>query len=499
MLKSKQARRTAAWAAVAFGGVLLGALAPSATAVAAVGAVAGAGGVVPRPFGVVQAPLRVDRCLAPQIGVEPAEQSGQSAPYATYATYGDERLAALVEEGLASNPQVQAAWSAWQASRHRVPQATARPDPMLMLTQHVRPPETRVGPQIAMLSLSQRFPGFGKLDLRGRVASSASVVQEELHQARRGEVVRSIKRAWHDLAFVDRMLAINQESEELLERYEGLARARYAQGFGLQADVIRMQAEYTRALGRRDDLERQRIDVEATLNALLARPAGTPHETVDLAPLPPAPADADALAATGLRDRPEVRAAAQRIESREHAVALARRQRWPDFNVGVVWGALLGRGDPAGRAMPPPDNGQDVFSLTAGLNLPVFGQHYDAGVREAAESVAQACAMYEDAVSEMERSIRSILSSIRSTERQIGLFEDALLPQTEQALYSTEAAYSTGTAGVLDLLDGERRLLDVRLGLARLRTDYMKALADLERAVGSPIGESNAPSGDDMP
>lgn len=487
LLKSTQVRRTAARAAVALGGAFLGALAPLAAAALAANG----------PLGAAQEPLPTARCVAPQVGSDPADPPAQAPPY---STYGDDRLAALIEEGLASNPQVQAAWSAWQASRHRVPQATARPDPTLMLTQHVRPPETRVGPQIAMLSLSQRFPGFGKLDLRGRVASSASVEQEELHQARRAEVARSIKRAWYDLAFVDRALAINRESEELLERYESLARARYAQGFGLQADVVRMQAEYTRALGRRDDLERRRIDVEATLNALLARPAGTPHETVEFAALPPPPTDAeaDALAATGRRARPEIRAAARRIESREHAVALARRSRWPDFNVGVVWGALLGRGDPAGRAAPPPDNGQDVLSLTAGVNLPVFGQRHDASVHEAGESVAQACAMYEGAVDEMERAVRSILSSIRSTERQLGLFEDALLPQTEQALYSTEAAYSTGTAGVLDLLDGERRLLDVRLGLARIRTDYMKALADLERAVGSPVApvaEGDAPPG----
>lgn len=469
--------RSVAWAAVALAGAPLGTLAPSAIATAAVHG----------PVVVLQVPSAAARCVLPAvggIGSEPSIEPGQ-AP--SYATYGDERLAALIEEGLASNPRVRATWSAWQASRHRVPQATARPDPMLMLTQHVQPPETRVGPQIAMLSVSQRLPGFGKLGLRGEVAASAAVERGELHHAERAEFARLVKRAWYELAFIDRALSINRESEELLERYEVLARTRYAQGFGMQADVVRMQAEYTRALSRRDDLERQRIDAEATLASLFARPFETRFDAVETVALPPAPADAEALAAVGRRFRPEVRAAIRRVEGRERAVALARRERWPDFNVGVVWGALLGRGDPAGRAMPPPDNGQDVLSFTAGVNLPVFGQRYDAGVREAFESVAQACAIYEGAVAEMERAVRATLSRIRSTERQLALFEDALLPQTEQALYSTEAAYSTGTAGVLDLLDGERRLLDVRLGLARLGTDYMKAMADLERAVGSPV------------
>ena len=39
-----------------------------------------------------------------------------------------------------------------------------------------------------------------------------------------------------------------------------------------------------------------------------------------------------------------------------------------------------------------------------------------------------------------------------------------------------EAAYASGTAGVLELLDSERVLLDVRLGLAQLRSDYVQGL-----------------------
>lgn len=69
------------------------------------------------------------------------------------------------------------------------------------------------------------------------------------------------------------------------------------------------------------------------------------------------------------------------------------------------------------------------------------------------------------------------------------LFNTTLVPQTQQSLQSAEAAYSTGGLGVLDLLDSERVLLEVRLGLAQFTTDYMKSLADMERALGSPFPE----------
>ena len=40
---------------------------------------------------------------------------------------------------------------------------------------------------------------------------------------------------------------------------------------------------------------------------------------------------------------------------------------------------------------------------------------------------------------------------------------------------------------MLDLLDSERVLLEVQLGLAQLQSDYMKSLAEMERAAGTAV------------
>ena len=42
---------------------------------------------------------------------------------------------------------------------------------------------------------------------------------------------------------------------------------------------------------------------------------------------------------------------------------------------------------------------------------------------------------------------------------------------------------------MLDLLDSERFLLNMRLGLAQYISDYMKSLAEMERAIGAPFPE----------
>lgn len=403
----------------------------------------------------------------------------------TYATHDDRDLAALIEEALARNPGVREAFSTYQAARRRVPQVTTLPDPTLALTQYARTPETRVGPQTAVLSLTQRFPWFGKLSDQGKVAAKQAAVYDELYRARRAEVIRQVKLAYFDLSYIDRALAITDEERKLLSHYETLAQSRYSQGFGLQQAVVKLQAEITRVLNRSRELMRQRVDAEAVLNTLRDRPPHDPVAAVEDLPRPAVEIDTETLYRLGRERRPEATAAFLQIETEEKKVHLARRQYFPDFMLGASWGNVLGRRDEVGRMSPPQGNGKDVYSVTVGVNLPIFRSKYDAGVQEAAERFSASREAYRGVVNQVELSVRSIGFRLTTVEEQVALFERALLPQAEQALRSAEAAYSTGTTGVLDLLDSERVLLDARLGLARLETDYMKGLAEMERAIGT--------------
>ncbi len=406
-----------------------------------------------------------------------------------YTANGDTRLDALITAALERSPDVHRSFSLYQAALQRIPQVTALPDPMLGLSRHVRTPETRVGPQTTLISLSQRFPWFGKLSDQGKVAAKNAAALAELHEASKLEVVRQVKLAYYDLSYIDRAISITQEDELLLKHYEQLAQARYSQGVGLQQGIVKLQAEITRDLNRMTILRSQRVDAEAALNTVRDHPAETPVALVDFPQRPRVKVDLNKLYASGRSARPEVKAAFLDIERNEKRIHLAQRQYWPDVTLGASWGNVRSRNDELGLLSPPENNGKDLYSLTFGINIPLFRSKYDAGVREAAEGFSAARQAYRDTVNRVELSIRSLGFRIQTIQEQIDLFERALLPQAEQALRSTEVAYSTGTVGVIDLLDGERVLLDVRIGLARLATDYMKALAEMERAIGSPFPE----------
>lgn len=403
----------------------------------------------------------------------------------------DPRMGEFVVEVLEANPALAEAWSRYRAALQKIPQVSSMPDPTVTFTGFVRQPETRVGPQTSSLMVSQRFPWFGKLDLEGDMASLEARGQLEAYRALERQLVGDAKEAISELAYVDAALAITREEEERLGRYEELASARYATGNGLQQAVIRIQAEITRIVVRLESLEHDRRTIEARLNLLRGR---RPEEAIapfDLAQLygslRPIVPSLESLYATGERNRPELRARLDEVERSQLALQRARKDYWPDltFSAGVV--NVAPRRDPAGIALPPPGNGRNVLSVAVGINIPLGRDRYRAAELAAVEGIAAERSAYRSTLDTMQYEVRTEVSRIESLESRLQLYDQVLRPQAEAALSATEAAYETASVDSLDLLDAEGVLLEIRLGQARMRADYLRALAGLERALGSPL------------
>jgi len=415
---------------------------------------------------------------------EPVAVAGDAPQF--YAP--EPRLAEYVRTALAANPGVQGSMAGYRAALERVHVAAALPDPMVSAGQALRAVQTRVGPQLDTVAVSQVFPWFGKLDLRGKVATEEAAAVHEMHLARQRDVIAQVKKAFYNLAYIDGALDIGREEQSLLGHYEELAQARYASGQGLQQAVIRIQAEITKVVNRLDTLQQQRETIAARLNTLMNRRPDEPVPAIATPAVPgDVPLDLSELAALGDTRRPEIRTADALVGRGERAVDLARKNFWPDLTVGAAFVNVGDRTDAAGVMQPPPDNGRNAFSLTFGFNVPIRRDKYRADVRRAAEELSAATLHRSEAYNEMAFAVREQVVRLQTLREQLTLVGDVLLPQTDEALRSTESAYETGQVGVLDLLDSERSRLDVRLIQARDVADYLVALADLERAIGAPF------------
>jgi len=383
---------------------------------------------------------------------------------------------------VAHNQGISAAYLAWQADRERVPQATALPDPGFSFTEYLAAVETRVGPQERAFALTQTFPWFGKLNLAGRIAEERASASAAKVAAVFLRVAYRVKKAYFDLAHLGRSTAIAAEHLDLVTRLEEAARARYATGAGSYADVIKAQVELGLLTDHLAELRDRYRPLAAELNAALGRPAGAPV---------PWPTD---LSVTGLSldegellrrlpvENPELVGLHHQTQRFEQARKLAGKQGYPDFTLGLNY-IQTRQIDRDGI----PDNGKDPLLATLSINLPLWRGKYRAAEKEAAGNHLAAHSERQDRESSLTAALEREMFRYRDALRKLDLYGDTLLPKGRQALRATTAAYETGKASFLELVDAQRLLREFELSRARAAADLNIHLAEIERLVGGPV------------
>ncbi len=397
----------------------------------------------------------------------------------------------LVTEVLERNPEIARAERLAVAAEMKAPQVRALPDPVAALSLFVLPAETRTGPQRLSAAIRQKFPWFGKLALREKAALYvAAEARAEVETIRLDKLTETRKLA-HELAFLDAYEAVLTGERSILVRYEKAAQARYAAGTGLQQEIVRIQAQITRTDTRLLEISERRSAVLAQLNRLRDRPSGAPVDALDAND--PREPTFNGMALHGLAGsyRPELAATEARIAAGSALVSLAEKSFRPDITLGLSYTAVERRDDTAARLNPPEDDGDDILALTASLNLPVRRKKLEAGLDEATALRWAAEEEKRAVLADIESTIGDLATRMPLLYEHLTLLETVLRKQAREALRSAETAYSTGKLNAVDLLDAEVVLFEVRIAIARTRTDLAVAWADLERAVGQPIESSS--------
>ncbi len=402
-------------------------------------------------------------------------------------TEDDPWLADLLDEILGLNPELAALKAGAQALDMRPEQAGSLPDPQASITGYLRTPETRVGPVKGKASLSQRFPWFGRRELRAEAEAHAASAAWKRYEARRLELFTDARVLVFEIAFLDQFSVLTHIDGATLSHFEELARARYSSGVGLQQDAIRIQAEITRVETKLLDIAERRASLVASLNALRNRTEHAEIPSLDLPGRPRVDLDIRTLQMTATRRRPEVAAATAEMARTAVRVDLARTENRPDVTFALTYSVVDRRSDPAALLMPPEDDGMDAFGLTVGFNLPIRRKRISAGVNEALEHQTSAEELRRDAVNRIQRDVEDLTTRIPLIHNQLDLLDKVLVRQSEESLRSVEAAYGAGSVNALDLLDAERMLIGARTAVARTRADYAIAVARLEGAIAGPL------------
>ena len=387
-------------------------------------------------------------------------------------------LRELLKEAAERNPEIIAAKNKWQSAKDIIGARGALPDPQLSFNQYVESVETRVGPIKRAYGLKQKLPFYGKRGLKAEIATKEAEALKASYETVRQEVVRRIKIAYYDLFYLNRIIDITDNEKQILKRFEQIAMIKYETGKGSQQNILKIQVEISRLEDRLLTLVNRKETVEARLNTLLDRPSD--HAVKK--PVQPELRDFFYIKQELIRmardHRPELKMGDAWIEKSDRALILAKKDYYPDLTIGANYIEI-----DDGPLMVS-DNGQDAFNVVFSINIPLWRKKLSSQVQSATKMVTAQKNTYKSILNQTLFEIEDNLFKIETARETTNLYRNVLIPQAEQSLESAEVGYITGVVNFLDLLDAERVLLKIQFGYWKSYTDYVKRIADMERAVG---------------
>lgn len=356
------------------------------------------------------------------------------------------------------------------------------PDPVISFSALNLPVDTFDLAQENMTQLqggiSQDIPFPGKLALREQTATyQAEAAVYDVTEAR-WHLLRDVKQHWWALFYLDRALDIISTNQQLLRQFVQIAQTKYVVGQGLQQDVLLAQLELSKLLDNEIKLTGARNKTRAQLNALLNRSADQavliPKEVSSHLPALLTESDlfqqAENSRALLASNRESINAAQSRLE-------LAKKDIYPDFNVGAYYG---GRSDTLSGQQRA-----DFLSLKLSMTVPIFAasKQHKAVDQRSSELMQQRYAL-QDQWNQVRTDISIAYSDFQQTKNQVVLYDSGIIPQARQTVASMLAGYQVNKVNFLNLVRSQITLYNYETQYWKAFTEANQALAQLTAVVG---------------
>jgi outer membrane protein, heavy metal efflux system len=387
----------------------------------------------------------------------------------------------LISEALAQNPQLQAARNRAAAAKTRIKQASAWEAPQIGVDFYQTPVQSFPNPVKDGMEtdyfIQQMIPFPGKLSAMGEVSRhSAAMLEQDIRITER-KIIRELKTAYYELYLLQQKILINRENQSLMQKFIAGALKQYEGGMGNQSDILRAQTEFSLLLNEETILHSELQSVEAMIHTLLNHPVYTPLGSVAEIRPDSISWTAEQLQSLAFTNRPDLIAMNYNIDMNKADLVSSRREYYPDVMARLMYKNMT-------------DTEHDFWSLMIGMDIPLAfwsGNKFKYKAEENRLKVAEAEDQLQTMKNMVSYEIRNTLLTLQTRYGSLNMYRKTLVPQSEQTLQSTLAAYQTGKTEFLMVLDAYRMLLMARQEYHMSLMNYMVSRAQLEQAVGLEI------------
>jgi cobalt-zinc-cadmium efflux system outer membrane protein len=304
--------------------------------------------------------------------------------------------------------------------------------------------------------------------------ANATLAVTDAETARIGADLRAdVRRAYYEAVAANRRVAIAEELQALATRARDAAQDRFQSGAAPRLEALQAALALSQAQNDVTSAQGEAIAVRAELNALLAYPADAAPALADPLEAGPLPTLA-AVSAQALAGNAELNVLQKQIDEAHAKANLTRAMRRPD---PAVMGALT---------YDAPGEFTTGWRVGATVALPIFTTgRADVAVADA--TVARAQADHDARAAQITGAVAAALARATAARQALDRYERELLPASQQVEQMADESYRAGQTGLPAYLQTVQAARDVRQRALQAGLDYQLALAELERAMGTPL------------
>lgn len=417
-----------------------------------------------------------------------------------WTVYNDPTLNRLIDQAMATNPELEAAAERFVQARDVMMQVRSQRIPQLGLGGRGADSRNHVDPL--------RSPG--DLPVTGPVGAGAGLASWEpdfwsaIRNATRVETYRAEERAadwglarlslqaeltadYFTLRGFDAQAAIYKQSIDLYKKSLELVKAQFAGHIASALDVARVESLLYSTETKYAQIQGQRQVTEQAIAILVnMAPAGFTVPPVDdlrvaTFKIP------QTLPSTLLERRPDIAAMERRMAEANRTIGIARAAFFPDVNFAAD-GGIISSGFDAARLASA------FWSYGSVVSLPVFqGGYRRAQLQKSWSAYRETEDLYRSTVLNAFREVENGLSLTNrltvAADRQ-----DAAVGATQRAQDLTMELYQGGLASSLELIYAQVATLTARIDSVQVKAELLRSSTTLLRALGGGWNRRQLPT-----
>jgi len=327
-----------------------------------------------------------------------------------------------------------------------------------------------------------------------RTATRARDQAEAARLQVRQEVLSATARAYWELWYQRRRVAITEQSLEVAQEEQRIVRLKVEQGTLAPVEQTRVDATVIQAESALLTAQAGARTASDALQVLIGQTPG--GDDVNLTTNPVEPRDlsieASAVVESALANNPELQSLRLASSNSELDMIDARHRRLPDLDVNGTFGLIgldqapgsdtdTGLGSAAGNMM---SGDARTWSVGADLSMPLGNRADRGAIDQAKADLRRARLDLEARERTLSQEVRTQVDALGTAWKQVELAQ-ANRRFAEATLSAERALADAGRSVQKNVLEAIKNVDDARLNVEKAKADYLVAIIELERLKGS--------------